>query len=68
VIFVEVYTKSILALWCMSGIPVMHSDTQNIEQPFNTLYMQPSCNFRSPAHYMGNLIPTPKVNRAKEQL
>ena len=50
----------------MSGIPVMHSDTQNIEQPFNTLYMQPSCNFQSPAHYMGNLIPTPKVNRAKE--
>jgi hypothetical protein len=65
VIFVEVYTKSILTLWCVSGIPVMHSDTQNAAQPFNTLCMQPSCNFRSPAHHMGNLIPAPKVTRAK---
>jgi len=37
VIFVEVYTKSILTLWRMSGIPVMHSDTQNAAQQFNTL-------------------------------
>jgi len=68
VIFVAVYTKSILTLWCMSDIPVMHSDTQNAVQPFNTLCMQPSRNFWSLAHHMGNLIPAPKVNRAKEQL
>jgi len=29
VIFVDVYTNSILTVWCMSVIPVMHSDTQN---------------------------------------
>jgi hypothetical protein len=60
--------KSILTLWCMSDIPVMHSDTQNAVQQFNTLCMQPSRNFRCLAHHMGNLIPAPKVNRAKEQL
>jgi hypothetical protein len=36
---VEVCTKIILTLWCMSCISVMHCDTQNGEQPFSTLYM-----------------------------
>jgi hypothetical protein len=52
----------------MSGIPVMHCVTQNAKQPFNGLLMQPSLNFWSPAHHIGNLIPVPKVKKVKEQL